>query len=211
VLTHWIASKLSSANQSLESHSQLLSLFPGTTGSYLRVAFYRRTIQYCDPTATICFGTLLSKTGAEIHRNVYVGPRCMLGLVTLEQDVLLGPAVQIPSGPKTHGIESLTTPIRQQPGEMKRVTIGTNSWIGASSIVLADVQDGTIVGAASVVSKTLPAKSVIAGNPARVLRDRMSFVVAPGSHEATANTTPDETAIADDCSRQKSLTEFLRK
>ena len=77
---------------------------PGTVGSYLRVAFYRFVLQRCDPTATIAFGVLLSRVDAEIHRHVYIGPRCMLGSVTLEEDVLLGPAVQIPSGPNLHGI-----------------------------------------------------------------------------------------------------------
>lgn len=156
---------------------------PGTLGNYLRVAFYRRTLQYCDPTATICFGALLSKPGAEIHKHVYIGPRCMLGLVTLEQDVLLGPAVQIPSGPNIHGIDELATPIRVQPGRIARITVGTNSWIGANSIVLADVQEQTVVGAASVVTKTWPSRTIIAGNPARVIRDRCDAKDKPTSAE----------------------------
>ena len=97
---------------------------PGSIGSYIRVAFYRFVLAKCDPTAVIGFGVLFSKCGAEIGRHVYVGPRCILGLVTLKDDVLLGPCVQIPSGPKTHGTDSLDSLIREQPGEMVRVTIG---------------------------------------------------------------------------------------
>ena len=167
LVTHWFAAILVSADTSLESHSQLLSLIPGITGSYLRVAFYRFALQHCDPSATISFGTLFSKTTAVIQRNVYIGPRCMLGDVTLEEDVLLGPAVQIPSGPTTHGFESLETPIRLQPGQKRHITIGRDSWVGASAIVLADISAQCVVGAASVVTKATAPRSIVVGNSAR--------------------------------------------
>lgn len=165
--THWIGSKLTDADTSLESHSQLLSLLPGRVGSYLRVAFYRFTLKHCDPSATISFGTLLSKATAVIEQNVYVGPRCMLGDVTLEEDVLLGPAVQIPSGPQTHGFEKLEIPIRRQPGRRQRIVIGRDSWIGASAIVLADCSPQCVVGAASVVTKPTEPGSIVVGNPGK--------------------------------------------
>ena len=166
LLSHCLTSVATNSNRSLESHSQLLSLFPGLIGNYLRVAFYRFTLEQCEPTATICFGTLFSKTGAKIGKHVYIGPRCMLGLVTLEDDVLLGPAVQIPSGPMTHGIESLDRPIRLQQGQPRRIRIGADSWIGANSVVLADISEQTIVGAGSLVTKKLPSRIVAAGAPA---------------------------------------------
>ena len=150
----------------------MLSLLPGRSGNYLRVGFYRFALDQCDPTATICFGTLFSKTGAKIDKHVYIGPRCMLGLVTLEEDVLLGPAVQIPSGPMTHGIERLDTPIRLQPGNRERITVGTDTWIGAQSIVLANIGSQTVIGAGSVLTKEIPASVVAVGNPAKVIRER---------------------------------------
>ncbi len=172
LISHWLSSSISGADRSLESHSQLLSLLPGITGNYLRVAFYRFALEQCDPTATICFGTLLSKTGAKLGKHVYIGPRCMLGLVTLEDDVLLGPAVQIPSGPMTHGIDKLDTPIRLQPGNKQRITIGRDTWIGAQAIVLADIGHQVVLGAASTVTKPIPPGVIAAGVPARVIRDR---------------------------------------
>lgn len=56
-------------------------------------------------------------------------------------------------------------------GRIGRVVIHEHSHIGARSIVLAGVEIGprTIVGAGSVVSRSLPPDSVCAGNPARVL------------------------------------------
>lgn len=172
LFTYFVHSRFASADSSLETHSQILSLLPGTIGSYLRVAFYRRTLAYCDPTATIAFGSLISKIDTRIHANVYIGPRCMLGCVTLEDDVLLGPAVQIPSGPYTHGVDSLDIPIRSQLGRPVRVTIGRDSWIGAATIVLADVGSQTVVGAGSVVTKPLPSRIIAVGSPAKQIGSR---------------------------------------
>ncbi len=115
LLTHRVASLILTTDRSFESHSQFLALFPGITGNYLRNAFYRHSLQHCSPTATICFGALLSKTGAELHDHVYVGPRCNLGLVTLHNDVLLGPSVQIPSGPDTMGQQASTFRFARSP------------------------------------------------------------------------------------------------
>ena len=172
LLSHWLSSLVTNADSSLESHSQLLSLLPGRSGNYLRVGFYRFALDQCDPTATICFGTLFSKTGARIDKHVYIGPRCMLGLVTLEEDVLLGPAVQIPSGPMTHGIERLDTPIRLQPGNRERITVGTDTWIGAQSIVLANIGSQTVIGAGSIVTRAIPKKVIAAGIPAKNIQQR---------------------------------------
>lgn len=56
-------------------------------------------------------------------------------------------------------------------GRIGRVVIHPHTHLGARTIVLAGVEIGprTIVGAGSVVTKSLPADSVCAGNPARVL------------------------------------------
>ncbi len=171
-VSYLLTSRITSPDASLESHSQWMSLVPGQIGNHLRNAFYRLTLEQCDPSATICFGVLFSKTAARIGRNVYIGPRCMLGWVTLQDDVLLGPAVQIPSGPQTHRTESLETPIREQPGSLRRVTIGRDSWIGAASVVLADVGSQTVVGANSTVTKPLQDRSIAVGSPAKQVGER---------------------------------------
>jgi len=160
-------------DRALEGSSQMLSIIPGVMGQYLRRAFFARTLARCHSSVTIEFGVLFSKTGARLDEHVYVGPRCHLGLVHLERDVLLGPGVHVPSGRSTHGTVDLTRPIREQDVCYSIVRIGAGSWIGSAAIVMADVGCETVVGAGSVVVHALPDRVVAAGNPSNVIRSRV--------------------------------------
>lgn len=162
-------------DRALESASQLLSLLPGITGQYLRRAFLQQVLAHCHSTVLVEFGTLFSQCAAVLEENVYVGPRCLLGLVHLERDVLLAGHVLIPSGGHTHFFADPHRPIREQGGERRQVRIGAGSWIGAGAIILADVGRGCVVGAGAVVTRPLPDFAVAAGVPARVLRFRPSL------------------------------------
>ncbi len=65
-------------------------------------------------------------------------------------------------------------PVMHQPSEAAPIVMGEDVWIGARCIVLADVTigDHTVVGAGSVVVRTLPADSVAVGVPCRVVKRR---------------------------------------
>ena len=169
---YWLNAAAVGRNRALESASQLLSLAPGITGQYLRRAFLQRVLAQCHRSVLVEFGTLFSQAGAVLEENVYVGPRCQLGLVRLERDVLLAANVQIPSGGKTHYFDDPSTPIREQGGERAVVTVGAGSWVGTGAIVLADVGKGTVVAAGAVVTKPLPDGVIAAGVPAKVVRNR---------------------------------------
>ena len=54
----------------------------------------------------------------------------------------------------------------------KAVTIGDNVWIGGNSVICPGVTiaSNTVIGAGSVVTRDIPAWSVAAGNPCRVIR-----------------------------------------
>ena len=147
LLIFWLNSLLVGRNRALESASQLVSLFPGITGQYLRRAFLQRVLARCHRSALVEFGTLFSQAGAMLDENVYVGPRCILGLVHLERDVLLAANVQIPSGGKTHYFDDPSKPIREQGGERKVVTIGAGAWIGTGATYWR-TWGGTVVAAA---------------------------------------------------------------
>ena len=172
LLSFWIRSQFMGSDRALEGSTQMLSLFPGVAGQYLRRAFLARCLAECHRSVTVGFGTMFSQSGSRLERNAYIGPGCHLGLVHIEADVLIGAGVHIPSGGTTHGIADMTIPIREQPGERRMVRIGKGSWIGSGTIVLADVGRDTVVGAGSVVTRPLPDRVVAAGVPARIMRNR---------------------------------------
>ena len=66
------------------------------------------------------------------------------------------------------------------------VRIGSDVWMGARVIVLSGVKigDHAVVGAASVVFKDVPAWAVVAGNPARLARNRLEGARRVGGNEA---------------------------
>ena len=163
------------ADAALEGSSQTVSLVPGLVGDYMRRALLSRALAYVHPTATVQFGTIFSQAGARLEANVYVGPRCHLGLVHLERDVLLAAGVHIPSGGATHGIEDTETPIRDQPGKRSPVRIGEGTWIGSAAVVMADVGRHSVIGAGAVVVTPLPEYVIAGGVPAKVIRSRRSW------------------------------------
>ena len=169
---HALKVPLLGKDRSLEGSSQLLALLPGLCGQYVRRAFLAWTIAECHPTATVSFGVILSKTAARIGANVYVGPYCSLGSVTLERDVLIATSSHLLSGGRLHGTADAGRPIREQVGEVTHITIGAGSWVGAGAVVMADVGRDAVVGAGAVVTKPVPAGVIAAGVPARVIRTR---------------------------------------
>lgn len=172
LISFFVRRAIIGANRALEGSTQTLSLVPGLVGAYVRRAFLERVLASCDRSVTVEFGTIFSQTGARLDANVYIGPRCHLGLVHLERDVLLAAAVHVPSGGGTHGTANVDRPIRQQPGARRLVRIGEGTWVGSAAIVLADIGKHCVIGAGAVVTKPLPDYVIAAGVPARVIRDR---------------------------------------
>jgi acetyltransferase-like isoleucine patch superfamily enzyme len=170
--------------------SQALALIPGLSGVFLRRAFYRLVLPRCSADTCLGFGTIFSHPTAEVGRTVYVGPYCCLGDVTLEDDVLIGSQVSIANGGSQHGIERLDVPIREQPGQWPRITIGRDSWIGDRAIILADVGKHCVIGAGSVVTTPIPHYAIAVGVPARVIHSRLPG--AENSGNSRADEKPDQ-------------------
>jgi len=73
-----------------------------------------------------------------------------------------------------HGVVDVERPIRAQGIYKRDVDVGHNCWIGYGACILrgARIGENSVVGTLSVVTHDLPANSVSAGAPARVLRMR---------------------------------------
>ena len=172
VISWAIRARVLGRDRALEGSTQAWALVPGLVGQYLRRAFLSRTLKSCARTATIEFGTLFSSAAATIGERAYVGPRCHLGWVNIERDVLLAAGVHVPSGARTHGFDDPLVPIRDQPSVKTPVRIGAGAWIGSSAVVLADIGRDSVIGAGAVVTRAIPDRTIAGGVPARVLRHR---------------------------------------
>jgi len=110
-----------------------------------------------------------------------IGDRCVIGRgshvvahqsVTIGDDVWTGPYVYITD--QNHGYEDPDTPIGRQFPVNSPVSIGSGSWLGAGAIILPGARVGrnVVVAAGSVVRGEIPDHCVVAGVPARVVRER---------------------------------------
>lgn len=108
--------------------------------------------------------------GFNIHlgEGVFLNAGCTIldtAPVKIGAGTMFGPGVQVYC-PEHHRDPAL----RRAGLEIGRpVTIGRNVWIGGSAIILGGIEigDDAIVGAGSVVTKTVPAGATVVGNPAR--------------------------------------------
>ena len=104
--------------------------------------------------------TLLANVTINSYERVEVGDHTALGDGCYLQD-------------NDHGTEP-GTPVMEQPSYGSPISIGRDVWLGARCIVLKGVAigDGTVVGAGSVVVRSLPAGVVAVGVPARPVKRR---------------------------------------
>ena len=105
-----------------------------------------------------------------IGRNVFINHGCSfldLGGITIEDDVLIGPNVQLIT--ENHPVK----PSERKALDLKSILIKKNAWIGAGAIILPGVTVGenSVVAAGAVVTKDVPANTVVAGIPAKVIKN----------------------------------------
>nr|WP_063731742.1 acyltransferase [Streptomyces sp. RTd22] len=124
------------------------------------------------PRSYIAAGAYL--TGAlRAGRDCTVNPYAVVrGTVELGDAVRIGAHTSLLGF--NHGYEDPDTEVFRQPMSSQGIRIGNDVWIGSHVVVLdgITVADGAVIGAGSVVTKDVPAKAVVGGNPARVLRWR---------------------------------------
>lgn len=113
--------------------------------------------------------------GLVIGNNVGIAQNCFIqvrGNVTIGNDVMFGPGVSVFS--EEHGFDQPDIPMIDQPETRKDVVIGNNVWIGTRAIILGGVTvgEGSVIAAGAVVRESVPAFSVVAGVPAKIIRSR---------------------------------------
>lgn len=151
--------------------SESVARIPGMRGVYCRQAFYRRILASCGSDVYFGWMSTFSKPLAKIGERVYIGRHCSIGFADIGDDVMLADGVQVLSGRRQHALtteDSMSH--RDGPQTFERVEIGAGAWIGTNAIVMADVGRGAVVGAGAVVVEPVPARTVAAGVPARVVR-----------------------------------------
>lgn len=149
-------------------------------GAIFRLARYhscRRLLQRCGGNVNIERGAYIG-----CGRDISVGDHSGIGIrawigrgTTIGSRVMMGPEVMIFTS--NHRTTRLDVPMLEQGmTEDMPVTIGDDVWIGARAILLPGItiHSGSIVGAGAVVTKDVPCGSVVAGNPARVVRYRIA-------------------------------------
>ena len=121
--------------------------------------------------STVVFAPFYTNFGKfiRIGKNVFINHACTfldLGGITLEDNVLLGPKVNLIT--ENHPLE---------PGNRRNlicqpILIKRNAWIGAAVTILPGITIGenAVVAAGAVVTRDVPANTVVAGVPAKVVK-----------------------------------------
>ncbi len=94
------------------------------------------------------------------------------GKVVIGNDVIFGPNVSIFS--ESHNFDDPNIPVHLQGETRKGVTIEDGAWIGTRAVILDGVTVGrnSIVAAGAIVTRDVPAFSIVGGVPAKVLKNR---------------------------------------
>lgn len=105
-----------------------------------------------------------------IGKNVFINHACSfldMGGITIGDNVLIGPKVNLVS--ENHPID----PTQRNSLIGKPIVIKNNAWIGASATILPGITIGenSIVAAGSIVTKDVPDNIIVAGNPAKKIKD----------------------------------------
>jgi virginiamycin A acetyltransferase len=151
--------------------AQAVSILPGLPGVYLRRAYYRMTLDRCSLDSFIGFGTAFTHRNSSVEDKVYIGSWALIGCATLRCGCLIGSRASILSGSFLHEQDINGRWLPYSVDKLRIVDIGNHSWIGEGAIIMADIGERALVSAGAVVSAAVPPKTVVAGNPARYVRN----------------------------------------
>jgi virginiamycin A acetyltransferase len=151
---------------------QALSLLPGVIGVFSRRAYYMMTLDSCARDVGIEFGTWFTKRQVKIAPKVSFGAHCLIGSCEIGEGTLFGSNVDLLSGRHQHASELQLTGRSVQTASFQQLVIGEQVWIGNRTVLMADVGEASVIGAGSVVVKSVPSYSLAVGNPATIKKTR---------------------------------------
>jgi acetyltransferase-like isoleucine patch superfamily enzyme len=121
-----------------------------------------------------------------VGENVYIGDDCILSCM---QQIEVGNLVMLAHGVQvfdndSHPLDATSReqdyltlvgrlPGSRQPIARAPIIIGERVWIGFNAAIMKGVTlgDGAVIAAMSVVTKDVPAWTMVAGNPARIIKE----------------------------------------
>lgn len=127
----------------------------------------------------ICTGVISQKgTGISIGNNTGINAHCFLagqGGIEIGDHVIIGPGSKIFS--EDHIFSDTDIIIKDQGVSRSGVVIKNNCWIGAGVTILDGVTigEGCVIAAGSVVTRSVPPYTIIAGVPGKVIKNRKNI------------------------------------
>lgn len=134
--------------------------------------FLAELIENPVDSSTTLFTPFYTNVGINITlgKNVFINHACSfldLGGIVIEDEVMIGPRVNISSENHPTDISTRKTMVPAQ------VIIKRNAWIGAGATILPGVTVGenSVVAAGAVVNKDVPDNTVVGGVPAKIIKE----------------------------------------
>lgn len=117
----------------------------------------------------------------ELGNSVYIGNNCIIqsahGNIKIGNHVMFGPGVNLHGGNHImNQVGIYMDQVKKKAGDDPDLIVEDDVWIGANAIILGGVTigKGSVVGAGTIVTKSVPPYSVVVGNPGKVIKKRFS-------------------------------------
>lgn len=168
----WLEEKISPGSEIMfQLGAHVFALFPGLPGIFLRRAYYSLTLTRCSLHSHIGFGSIFSHRKAIVDQGVSIGAYNLIGSAHLKEKTFIASRVSFLSGKALHKRDDCGEWTPYDPANIEQIEIGPNAWVGEGAVIMADVGKGSLVGAGAVVTKSVASYVVVAGNPAKHIKD----------------------------------------